>query len=72
MMVPLFQSHGFGNIKYAKEAGEAGEGIIFPCGRLLIADVLPESHNQKAVLMKYKKITSQNSGRRKYFWRTCL
>ena len=53
--VPLFQSHGFGNIKYAKEAGEAGEGIIFPCGRLLIADTLPETHNQKAVLMKYKK-----------------
>lgn len=53
--VPLFQSHGFGNIKYAKEAGKAGEGIIFPCGRLLVADVLPEGHPQKALLMKYKE-----------------
>jgi branched-chain amino acid transport system substrate-binding protein len=53
--VPLFQSHGFGNIKYVKEAGKAGEGIIFPCGRLLVADVLPEGHPQKALLMKYKK-----------------
>jgi branched-chain amino acid transport system substrate-binding protein len=53
--VPLFQSSGFGNIKYAKEAGEAGEGIIFPCGRLLIAESLPENNPQKAVLMKYKK-----------------
>lgn len=53
--VTLFQSSGFGNIKYVKEAGEAGEGIIFPCGRLLIAEALPDNHPQKAVLMKYKK-----------------
>jgi branched-chain amino acid transport system substrate-binding protein len=39
--VPLFQSHGFGNIKYVEQAGEAAEGILFPCGRLLVADVLP-------------------------------
>jgi branched-chain amino acid transport system substrate-binding protein len=55
MTVPLFQSHGFGNIRYAKEAGEAAEGIIFPCGRLLVADVLAADHPQKAVLVKYKK-----------------
>ncbi|OHD66627.1 MAG: branched-chain amino acid ABC transporter substrate-binding protein [Spirochaetes bacterium RBG_13_51_14] len=55
MNVPLFQSHGFGNIKYAREAGAAGEGIIFPCGRLLIVDTLPDNHPQKAVLAKYKK-----------------
>jgi branched-chain amino acid transport system substrate-binding protein len=54
MNVPLFQSHGFGNIKYAKAAGKAGEGIIFPCGRLLVADVLPDSHVQKSLLVKYK------------------
>lgn len=54
MNVPLYQSHGFGNIKYVKEAGQAGEGIIFPCGRLLIVDGLAETHPQKAVLAKYK------------------
>jgi branched-chain amino acid transport system substrate-binding protein len=53
--VPLFQSHGFGNIKYVQLAGEAAEGIIFPCGRLLVADVLPATHPQKALLSKYKK-----------------
>ncbi len=52
--IPLVQSHGFGNIKYVDEAGEAGEGIIFPAGRLLVADKLPETHPQKALLMKYK------------------
>ena len=54
MDVPLFQSHGFGNIKYAEAAGEAAEGIIFPCGRLLVADVLPAGHPQKDLLVKYK------------------
>ncbi len=53
--VPLFQSHGFGNIKYVKAAGAAAEGIIFPAGRLLVADVLPDSNPQKKVLLKYKK-----------------
>ncbi len=53
--VPLFQSHGFGNIKYVEAAGKAAEGIIFPCGRLLIADLLPDAHPQKELLMKYKK-----------------
>ncbi len=51
--VPLFQSHGFGNVKYIEAAGEAAEGIIFPSGRLLAADVLATSHPQKAVLGKY-------------------
>lgn len=51
--VPLFQSHGFGNIKYVEAAGAAAEGIIFPAGRLLVADQLPEGHPQKALLTKY-------------------
>jgi branched-chain amino acid transport system substrate-binding protein len=51
---PLFQSHGFGNIKYAQAAGAAAEGIIFPCGHLLVVDTLPDSHPQKALLLQYK------------------
>ena len=54
MKQPLFQSHGFGNIRYVQVAGEAAEGIIFPAGRLLVADVLPDGHPQKKVLIKYK------------------
>ncbi len=53
--VPLYQSHGFGNIKYVEAAGAAAEGIIFPAGRLLVAESLPDDHPQKAVLVKYKK-----------------
>jgi branched-chain amino acid transport system substrate-binding protein len=53
--VPLFQSHGFGNINYVKAAGKAADGIIFPAGRLLVAEALPDGHPQKQLLMSYKK-----------------
>ena len=53
--VPLFQSHGFGNLKYVQQAGVAAEGTLFPAGRLLVVEELPDSHPQKQVLAAYKK-----------------
>ncbi|MGA2324569.1 MAG: ABC transporter substrate-binding protein [Sedimentisphaerales bacterium] len=53
--VPLFQSHGFGNIKYVQAGGEAANGTIFPCGRLLIAEKLADNNPQKKLLVEYKK-----------------
>jgi branched-chain amino acid transport system substrate-binding protein len=52
--VPLFQSHGFGNRKYVEQAGVAAEGTLFPAGRLLVVDELPDSHPQKKLLAAYK------------------
>jgi branched-chain amino acid transport system substrate-binding protein len=52
--VPLFQSHGFANRKYVEQAGVAAEGTLFPAGRLLIVDDLPEGHPQKKVMAMYK------------------
>ncbi|ABW66643.1 ABC transporter substrate-binding protein [Desulfosudis oleivorans] len=54
MTIPLYQSHGFGNIKYVEAAGEAAEGIIFPAGRLLAVDTLSGDNPQKALLAAYK------------------
>lgn len=51
--VPLFQSHGFANIKYVEAAGAAAEGIIFPASKLIIADKL-ESSSYKDFLLKFK------------------
>ena len=53
LTIPIFQSHGFGNIKYVQAAGAAAEGVLFPAGRLLVADTLPKNHPQKALLVKY-------------------
>ncbi len=55
MTIPIFQSHGFGNTGYVKAAGAAAEGVIFPAGRLLVADTLSDKHPQKALLVDYKK-----------------
>ena len=55
LAIPIFQSHGFGNIQYAKAAGAAAEGVIFPASRVLVAEAVPASHPQKAVLVAYKK-----------------
>ncbi|MFW6256055.1 MAG: ABC transporter substrate-binding protein [Candidatus Sumerlaeota bacterium] len=55
MDVQLFQSHGFGNYGYLKAAGDAANGVIFPAGRALVADQLPEGHEQKELLEKLKK-----------------
>jgi branched-chain amino acid transport system substrate-binding protein len=52
--VPVFQSHGFGNIAYATAAGKAAEGTLFPCGRILVAQSLSASHPQKQLLTAYR------------------
>jgi branched-chain amino acid transport system substrate-binding protein len=55
LTVPIFQSHGFGNINYVKAAGPAAEGVIFPAGRLLVAETLSDKNPQKKLLQDYKK-----------------
>ena len=62
MNMPLFQSHGFGNIKYVEAAGAAAEGIIFPAGRLLVAEKLPDGHPQKKNLVAYKTAYEEKYG----------
>jgi branched-chain amino acid transport system substrate-binding protein len=54
MTIPLYQSHGFGNPKFGEACGEAGDGIIFPAGRLLCVETLPDDNAQKALLTAYK------------------
>jgi len=54
MDIPLFQSHGFGNVKFAALSGKAGEGIMFPAGRILAVEDLPDDNPQKAVCLKYR------------------
>jgi branched-chain amino acid transport system substrate-binding protein len=55
MTIPLYQSHGFANIKYAEAAGDSAEGCIFPAGRIMAVDTLADDHPQKKVLKEYKQ-----------------
>ncbi len=54
LTLPIYQSHGFGNVEYAKAAGAAAEGVLFPAGRLHVADQLPAGHPQRPVLVAYR------------------
>jgi branched-chain amino acid transport system substrate-binding protein len=51
--VPLYQSHGVASPKFIELAGDAAEGIILPTGKILVANQLPDSDPQKAVLLRY-------------------
>jgi branched-chain amino acid transport system substrate-binding protein len=51
--VPLYQSHGVASPKFLELAGDAAEGIFLPAGKILVAQQLPETDPQKAVLLKY-------------------
>jgi branched-chain amino acid transport system substrate-binding protein len=55
LAVPFFQSHGFANVQYARAAGSAAEGVIFPASRIVVADQLPAGNPQKAVVEAYRK-----------------
>lgn len=55
LTIPIFNSHGIANEKFLELAGDAAEGVVFPAGKLLVADTLPESDPQKKVLLDYSR-----------------
>jgi branched-chain amino acid transport system substrate-binding protein len=55
LTIPIFQSHGFANIQYARAAGAAAEGVMFPASRIVVAESLADKHPQKPVVAAYKK-----------------
>ena len=60
--IPIYQSHGFGNLAYARAAGAAAEGVIFPLGHLAVADALPAGNPQKPVLVAYRDAYQKRYG----------
>ena len=46
-------------MEYARAAGAAAEGVLFPAGRLHVAELLPASHPQRAVLVAYRTAYEQ-------------
>ncbi|OPX02523.1 ABC transporter substrate-binding protein [Geobacillus proteiniphilus] len=53
--VPIVESHGIGTKSFIDLAGEAANGVLFPAGRILVAEQLPDSDPQKETLLKYKE-----------------
>jgi branched-chain amino acid transport system substrate-binding protein len=55
MDVPIINSHGIGTKQFVELAGSEAEGVIFPAGRLLVAEQLSDDDQQKEKLLNYKK-----------------
>jgi len=52
---PLFMSHGVSSKKFIELAGDSAEGIKLPSGKVVVADLLPNSDSQKKSLMAFVK-----------------
>jgi branched-chain amino acid transport system substrate-binding protein len=51
--MPIMHNHGIGNQAFIDLAGDAAEGVLFPIGKMLVADGLPADDPQKDVIMQY-------------------
>lgn len=52
--IPIIHNHGIGNKAFIDTAADAATGVLFPIGKLLVADQLPDSDPQKATLLQYQ------------------
>ena len=60
--LPLYQSHGVASKQFIELAGPAAEGVRLPAAALLIADQLPSSDPQKAVVVNYSRTYQTKTG----------
>ncbi|HXG15660.1 MAG TPA: ABC transporter substrate-binding protein, partial [Calidithermus sp.] len=67
LKAPLFHSHGVGNRRFIELAGPAANGVIFPAGKLLVAEQLPDDDGQKPVLLAYARDFEARYGPRNTF-----
>lgn len=67
LRMPLFQSHGVGNKRYIELAGPASNGVLFPAGKLLVAEQLADNDPQKPVLLAYARDFEAKFGPRNTF-----
>jgi len=67
IQAPMFQSHGVGNKKYIELAGPASNNVLFPAGKLLVAEQLADNDAQKPVLLAYAKDFEAKFGPRNTF-----
>ncbi len=64
--IPLFQCHGLPDPKYIELAGPASEGDRMPSTKLMVADELPDSDPQKAVIQEFIKLYKERGYDRQF------
>jgi branched-chain amino acid transport system substrate-binding protein len=63
LTIPLVHNHGVGNKPFIDLAGGAAEGVIFPIGKMLVAESLPDADPQKKVLLDFVKAYEAATGK---------
>ncbi|MBI3031442.1 MAG: ABC transporter substrate-binding protein [Candidatus Rokubacteria bacterium] len=53
LTLPLIHNHGVGSPRFIELAAGAAEGVIFPIGKMLVAEELPGTDPQKKVLLDF-------------------
>ena len=60
--LPLYQSHGVASKQFIELAGPGADGVRLPAAALLVADKLPDSDPQKAIVVAYSRQYQQKTG----------
>ncbi|MHB1293909.1 MAG: ABC transporter substrate-binding protein [Anaerolineae bacterium] len=64
LTMPLIHNHGVGMAAFIELCGEGNaEGVIFPMGKLVAADALPDDDPQKQVLLDFVRDFEASSGK---------
>ncbi|HET7874905.1 MAG TPA: ABC transporter substrate-binding protein [Methylomirabilota bacterium] len=63
LTIPLIHNHGVGNKPFIDLAGGAADGVIFPIGKMLVAESLPDTDPQKKVLLDFVAWYEKGTGK---------
>lgn len=63
LTIPLLHNHGVGNKPFLDLAGGAAEGVVFPIGKMLVAEELPDADPQKRVLLDFVAWYEKGTGK---------
>jgi branched-chain amino acid transport system substrate-binding protein len=63
LTIPLIHNHGVGNKPFIDLAGGAADGVIFPIGKMLVAESLPDADPQKKVLLDFVAWYEKGTGK---------
>lgn len=54
--LPVIGSHAIGSAQFGQLAGDAANDVVFPSGKLIVAEQLDDADPQKVVSLEYKKL----------------
>ena len=63
LTMPLIHNHGVGSPRFIELAAGAAEGVIFPIGKMLVAEELPGTDPQKKVLLDFVSWYEKGTGK---------